>query len=288
MKPLTHAQTQDLLQLAADGLLQPGQRAQLDAHLAGCPECAAYASELDSLQALISSSLNEHWGQPDMPADAGRRLQEQALRTRPSAGIGKLWLLLLALPLAALLAWQLLAPAPLAPAAPTETQPASPSATVASLTPTVTPSSVASATASVPFAPTLFAVPAQTTNCREGNSSQFDIVDTLYADERYEPLGRGRDELWLQFRGPVSGVRCWAYIGNLSVLLNDEVVQLADVPESVLPYLAYPATPTIPPTPEPTSTPAPQCSDGLDNDGDGYIDMQDRECSDPTDNNEAN
>jgi Fibronectin type III domain len=37
-------------------------------------------------------------------------------------------------------------------------------------------------------------------------------------------------------------------------------------------------TPTPPPTPPPTPTPTPQCSDGIDNDGDGYIDTLDPSC----------
>ena len=41
-------------------------------------------------------------------------------------------------------------------------------------------------------------------------------------------------------------------------------------------------------TPSTTSTaPLPQCSDGIDNDGDGLIDMEDPDCTSPTDNSEA-
>jgi len=45
-------------------------------------------------------------------------------------------------------------------------------------------------------------------------------------------------------------------------------------------------TPT--PTPTPTATPIPpQCSDGIDNDGDFLIDMADPGCTDPSDNDET-
>jgi hypothetical protein len=46
--------------------------------------------------------------------------------------------------------------------------------------------------------------------------------------------------------------------------------------------------PKAPPTPVPTRVPAsvPQCNDGVDNDGDGIVDMRDRGCSAPTDNSE--
>jgi hypothetical protein len=45
-------------------------------------------------------------------------------------------------------------------------------------------------------------------------------------------------------------------------------------------------TPSAPATPSAT-TPAPQCADGVDNDGDGLIDMEDPNCSSPSDNTEA-
>jgi len=38
----------------------------------------------------------------------------------------------------------------------------------------------------------------------------------------------------------------------------------------------------------PSPTPVPQCSDGIDNDKDGTIDMRDKNCKSPGDNSEAN
>ena len=71
---------------------------------------------------------------------------------------------------------------------------------------------------------------------------------------------------------------------------------LASVTESLLPSLGgsdssdgsstqAPPTTTSPITPSVTTTTpaAPQCSDGIDNDGDGLIDMEDPDCSSPTD-----
>ena len=55
-------------------------------------------------------------------------------------------------------------------------------------------------------------------------------------------------------------------------------------------------TPTLDPdegsSADPTPTPAPECSDGIDNDGDGLIDYSatgggDRECRSPSDNDES-
>ncbi|MCW5874425.1 MAG: zf-HC2 domain-containing protein [Anaerolineales bacterium] len=286
MKALTHAQAQEWLQLAADGLLPAEQQAQLAAHLQSCPQCQAYADELNSLEGLLTHSLESRWGNPGLPPAASRSLLEQ-LGSQPARATSTPWLILLALAVAALLAWLLFGQTPAVPGAPTP----SPSVAASSAAATATASRTPATTATAPTAPlTLFAVPLQTANCREGNSSQFDIADTLYQNERYQPIGRGTDNLWLQFRGPVTQTLCWAFVGNMTVLLNDETVALEDVPESVLPYIAYPPAPTATATltPQPSPTAVPQCSDGLDNDGDGYTDMTDRECSDPSDDNEAN
>jgi len=46
--------------------------------------------------------------------------------------------------------------------------------------------------------------------------------------------------------------------------------------------------PPVQPTNTPTAIPVPQCSDGIDNDQDGAIDMRDKGCTSPNDNGEAN
>jgi hypothetical protein len=129
-------------------------------------------------------------------------------------------------------------------------------------------------------------------NCREGNSNQFDITDTLFEGEEYIPQGRGFDNLWVRFAGPLTNVNCWVFVQNLTLLLNEVETALADIPESILPYLTYPptATPTFTPEPSstPTPTPAPECSDGIDNDGDGDTDYpNDGRCLSPDDNSES-
>lgn len=140
---------------------------------------------------------------------------------------------------------------------------------------------------------TLVAIPKQNANCREGNSaSLFDIADTLFAGEEYTPIGRGPDNLWLAFIGPVTRVRCWVYVEPLRLLLNGNEVDLAGLPETVLPFIPYPVLPSSTATEKPqpratsTSMPLTQCSDGIDNDGDGYIDLADRGCSGPADDSE--
>src|ERR1700761_885961 len=46
-------------------------------------------------------------------------------------------------------------------------------------------------------------------------------------------------------------------------------------------------TPSTTPTPTTTTPTVPQCADGIDNDGDGLIDMEDPDCTSPTDNTEG-
>lgn len=150
----------------------------------------------------------------------------------------------------------------------------------------------AAATTPTPGEDTLMAIPIQDVNCREGNSNQFDIADTLFEGEEYIPQGRGFDNLWVRFAGPATSVNCWVFVENLTMLLNDVDTALADIPESILPYLNYPptATPTFTPEPSstPTPTPAPECSDGIDNDGDGDTDYpNDGRCLSPGDNSES-
>jgi hypothetical protein len=139
----------------------------------------------------------------------------------------------------------------------------------------------------------LVAIPSRNANCREGASATFfDIDDTLFQDSEYLPTAQGSDGLWLLFEGPVSGNRCWALSDNIDLFCNDQPVQLAALSPCSLGIAQYPPLPTLtstPPfTPEApvTAVPLPQCSDGIDNDGDGNIDMADGRCLSPTDDDE--
>ena len=143
----------------------------------------------------------------------------------------------------------------------------------------------------------LVAIPNKNSNCRLGPSStSFDAVDILFMDTEYMPLARGRDNLWALFDGPDYDGNCWVLAENLDFFLNEEPIGIVEIPEELLPFVPYPPIPT--PTPSPTFTPEPsrtevvtevvrpQCSDGIDNDGDGDIDLADGRCVNANDNSE--
>src|SRR6201992_4212139 len=92
-----------------------------------------------------------------------------------------------------------------------------------------------------------------------------------------------------------------AVIASAATASAGAALPLASVTETLLPGLvgsssssteAPPSTTTTTPstttTPPATTTPTVrQCSDGIDNDGDGLIDMEDPDCSSPSDNTEG-
>lgn len=131
--------------------------------------------------------------------------------------------------------------------------------------------------------------PEQDSNCRRGPDSNTQIDATLFQGQGYTPTGRTPDNLYLLFR--INGVRCWA----AAFLFDIPFGPLSGVPGTVLPYVNYPtATPTPTHVPATAAPSAPQCSDGVDNDGDGAVDYRppstslkaDPQCSSDTDNSE--
>jgi hypothetical protein len=139
----------------------------------------------------------------------------------------------------------------------------------------------------------ILVVPNRNVNCRLGPSATlFEIDDTLMEGVEYKPLAQGPDAMWLLFEGPISKNNCWAFAENLDVVCNDG--QAGDLESCGLEVVDYPPLPTLSSTPtftpeaDSTEVPQqlPQCSDGLDNDGDGDIDMADGRCVDPNDDTE--
>ncbi|MCW5876271.1 MAG: right-handed parallel beta-helix repeat-containing protein [Anaerolineales bacterium] len=104
----------------------------------------------------------------------------------------------------------------------------------------------------------LVVIPRQTYNCRHGNSTLFDVVDTLMQGAQYTPVGIGPDKLWLQFRGPSFGRLCWAPTEGFTLFLDDQEITVDVLPETLLSIVLYPPLPTLTSTPLPTETPEPQ------------------------------
>jgi hypothetical protein len=159
-----------------------------------------------------------------------------------------------------------------------------------------------------PVSMAAMAHPDQDYNCREAPNGNARILDTLFEGESYELRGRDGSNNWIFLRGP-NGRLCWAFIGSMTFTHDGEEADLADIPVD---WLSIILTPSVTPSPtqasnqgnnptqasNPTATnPLPQCSDGLDNDGDGATDYVapstagassgDPQCSGPNDNDES-
>lgn len=297
MKSLSHEQARQWIEQAADGILDAEQQTALNEHLKGCAECRAFAAELAALESVLGAALSDHWGQPKLSKGAEQNLVKSLQETYGPGGggggpqgglLGKWpWLILIGI---GVLAAFLLAGVFGAPASAIETptntitaKPTESSSATATRTPTNTPTATQG-----PLI--LVAVPLRNANCRDGASNTFDIADTLFESEEYGPIARGFDNLWIQFVAPVNLTKCWVFIENLELLIDGVVSPIEEVPESLLPFIPYPPTPTPTFTQVPSRTPTPslpQCSDGMDNDGDGAIDYpKDQDCESPSDNSE--
>jgi hypothetical protein len=294
MAQLSHSQARELIEQASDGLLETSHQRALESHLKGCADCRAFAAELAGLEGALAAAMKAQWPQKGLSKTAESELVKNVQSgfkpsgfSYPFGGLGILLTVVLLI-LALLAAFQLL-PLDAANADPTMT--ATPSRT-ASATATLVPAVIPSETIGVEI---LTAVPLQNANCREGNGSVFEIADTLFEGEEYSPLGRGFDNQWVLFEGPAFQTSCWVFAENLTLLINDEPVQIQQISETLLPFVNYPPTPTPSPTltftPEPSETtgPAiPECNDGVDNDSDRYVDLQDPQCRNAQDDDELN
>jgi hypothetical protein len=294
MAQLSHIQARELIEQASDGLLETSHQRALESHLKTCADCRAFAAELAGLEGALAEAMQAQWPQKGLTKAAESELIKNVQAgfhlgglSYPFGGLGILLTLIL-LVLGLFGASQLF-PLSSAGSEPTQTNTVSATSTA---TATLVPAVIPSETAGVEI---LTAVPLQNANCREGNGSMFEIADTLFEGEEYSPIGRGFDNLWVLFEGPTFQTNCWVFVENLTLLINDEPVQIDQVSETLLPFVDYPATPTPSPTltftPEPSETEAPsvsECNDGVDNDKDRYMDMQDPQCRNPQDDDELN
>lgn len=117
----------------------------------------------------------------------------------------------------------------------------------------------------------------QNGNCRTNPGPDYELLDILPAGFQASINGVVPDNAWLRIFLPDWNQNCWLFASVVEVTGD-----LAGV--TVYQY-APPPTPTT--DPDEGNGNLPQCSDGLDNDGDGFIDDVDRECADPNDNDET-
>ncbi len=82
MRTLSHRQARYLAQATLDGELSAEHRTAFEAHLAGCPECRAYAAEMSRLEAALQQLGDRHRRQPravpDFTGAVRLRLQREA------------------------------------------------------------------------------------------------------------------------------------------------------------------------------------------------------------------
>lgn len=122
--------------------------------------------------------------------------------------------------------------------------------------------------------------------CRTGPGQVYPELDSFTPDTVADVIGISPDGTHVQVLGPTFGNACFVPVEQRFGELAGACDDLATVPIPATPT----HTPTVTPEPEqPTATPPPtlpQCSDGIDNDGDGDIDMSDGRCTSPDDDNE--
>lgn len=149
--------------------------------------------------------------------------------------------------------------------------------------------------------------PLRNLNCRNFCTQASDIADTLLEGITYTPVGWDPILGFLAFDGPSFGERCFVPPSSgstplMALSFQGQEVTTDQITPDMVATLACPPFSTPTPTVDvdegengrETETPfVPQCSDGIDNDGDRLIDYSatgagDRECRDANDNDEAN
>ena len=92
---------------------------------------------------------------------------------------------------------------------------------------------------------TLFAAPLQQSNCYYGCSDTvFDVADTLFADSLYYPIGLDKAGQWINVLGPKNGRSCWLPASAIDLQYGNQSVQPSDLSASTLLTISCPANPT--------------------------------------------
>ena len=140
--------------------------------------------------------------------------------------------------------------------------------------------------------------PKQDSNCRASDYTASQNLATLFADQPATILAINPEGTHLRVLDPQFDIRCWVWVDLVDIIMGGEPVS-PEVAFGFLPKFNAPdptPTPTEAPratnTPTPSGSGAPQCSDGVDNDGDGLTDYSalgagDPQCTDASDNDES-
>lgn len=110
--------------------------------------------------------------------------------------------------------------------------------------------------------------------CRPGPG--YEPIDEFVPGQSAEAIGFSPDGFYVFVNGPNLGKTC-------TVPMDTKLVEVSGGGCESLPKLVLPPTPTSTPLPPPP----PQCSDEIDNDDDGLIDLADRQCRDADDDDES-
>lgn len=144
-----------------------------------------------------------------------------------------------------------------------------------------------------------YVVAPQDTNCRASDYTASKNLETLFEGEQAEVLAVNPEGTHVLIKQPSFSVSCWVWLGLVDLMQGDSPLDPSLLRQGFHVQDPPPIpsdTPTpVPPeeeeedtTPTPTLVPVPQCSDGIDNDGDKRIDGRDLQCKGANDNSEAN
>ena len=157
------------------------------------------------------------------------------------------------------------------------------------------------ATATSAEALTPYAVATRDTNCRASDYNDSANIGTIKEGQQALILAVNPQGTYVRVEEPNFQVHCWVWVDLVDLKLGTETIY----PDDLIGLVSIQQAPA--PTSTPTSTSSgggsgggastPQCSDGVDNDGDGKADyyagavppagVGDAQCSSPTDNDES-
>lgn len=136
----------------------------------------------------------------------------------------------------------------------------------------------------IEFLQEAYVVAPQNTNCRASDYTDSKNLVTLMADQPAEIIAINPEGTHIRILEPEFEIRCWVWLGLVDLMLGPDMIDPALLPDLV--SIERPPT-LVPPTETPTPIPLPECSDGIDNDGDGDTDMSDGRCTSPDDDSES-